>query len=291
MTTPIAELQDVTRRFGTVRALDGVSISIAPGEVVAVLGPNGAGKTTAVDVLLGALTPTTGQARLFGGDPHRLGARRRIGSTPQELGFPSTLTARELLGLVRAHYPRPLAVQDVIVRFGLEEIADRHVGGLSLGQRRRIAIAFAFIGRPDAVFLDEPTTGLDVAMRRHVWDDIRGYVRDGGTLFLTTHHIEEAEALATRVAVLNAGRIVFDGAVEALKGRTGVKKVRIRVPVPAGSGAIDARSTENGVTTLTTHDPDRLVKDLLDQGLTFGDLEVTSLSLEDAVLELTGGPR
>ena len=207
----VAGLYSVSKRFGDVSALDGISLEIAAGEVVALLGPNGAGKTTALAILLGLRRPDSGRAELFGDDPRRPSARSAIGVTPQQDGFPQTLRVTEIIDLVRAHFPRAAARDDLLDRFRLVGIARRQAGGLSGGERRRLALALAFAGQPRAVFLDEPTAGLDVEVRRAVWRELELYAGDGGTVLLTTHHLEEAERLATRIVVLARGRVAAEG--------------------------------------------------------------------------------
>jgi len=214
-----AALRAVTKRFGENRALDGVDLEIGVGEVVALLGPNGAGKTTALSLFLGLRRPDSGRAELFGSDPRRAAARQAIGATPQEGGFPLTLRVREIVDLVRAHFPRPAPRQELLERFGLEAVAGRQTGGLSGGERRRLSVALAFAGSPQAVFLDEPTTGLDVESRRAAWREIGRYAADGGTVLLTTHYLEEAEALASRIVLLARGRIVAEGTSAELLAR------------------------------------------------------------------------
>jgi ABC-2 type transport system ATP-binding protein len=211
-----AALRTVTKRFGAVVALDEVSLEIASGEVVALLGPNGAGKTTALSILLGLRRPDSGRAELFGDDPRRPSVRTAIGVTPQEDGFPPTLRVSEIVDLVRAHFPSPAPRSDLLDRFRLVGLAHRQAGGLSGGERRRLALALAFTGRPRALFLDEPTAGLDVEARRAVWQEIEVYAAEGGTALLTTHHLEEAETLATRIVLLSAGRVAAEGDVAEL---------------------------------------------------------------------------
>jgi ABC-2 type transport system ATP-binding protein len=194
-----------------VTALAGVSFELHDGEILALLGPNGAGKTTAIGVLLGLRHPDSGEARLFGRDPREPASRRRVGSTPQELDFPGTLTVAEVLDFAGRHFPARADVGELLSRFGLEEVARRQCGGLSGGQRRRLAVALAFVGDPAVVVLDEPTTGLDVEARKSVWDAIRSHRSRGGSALLTTHYLEEAEKLASRVVVLVSGRVVCEG--------------------------------------------------------------------------------
>jgi ABC-2 type transport system ATP-binding protein len=211
-----AELRGVEKRFGAVSALRGVDLALAPGEVVALLGPNGAGKTTLVSILLGLRRPDAGTAEVFGRNPRRWRSRVAVGTTPQEMSFPPTLRVGEVLAFGAAHFQAHVSVLDLLRRFGLEEVAGRQTGGLSGGQRRRLAVALAFVGEPRLLVLDEPTSGLDVESRRDVWDTIRSYAAGGGTALLTTHSLEEAAALAGRVVVLADGVVVADGEPAAI---------------------------------------------------------------------------
>jgi ABC-2 type transport system ATP-binding protein len=218
---PPVSLKRVVKRLRTTIALAGVSLDVRSGEIVAVLGPNGAGKTTAVRIMLGLRRPDEGEALLFGRDPRDPKSRLTVGATPQELEFPGTLLVREILDFAARHYPAPRQADNLLDQFGLLELARRQVGGLSGGERRRLAVAVAFAGNPAAVFLDEPTTGLDVESRRRVWAAVRCFREGGGTVLLTTHYLEEAEALATRVVLLAKGEVVGDGAPGAVKERLG----------------------------------------------------------------------
>jgi ABC-2 type transport system ATP-binding protein len=206
-----AVLEGVTKRFGGLVALDEVDLELRIGDVFALLGPNGAGKTTALSILLGLRRPDVGRAELFGADPRLPASRRAIGVTPQEAGFPPTARVGEIVDLVAAHFAGPVPTVELLGRFGLGEHTRRQIGGLSGGQRRRLSVALAFVGRPLAVFLDEPTTGLDVESRRAVWSELAAYAAAGGTILLTTHYLEEAEALASRVALIAGGRVAAEG--------------------------------------------------------------------------------
>jgi ABC-2 type transport system ATP-binding protein len=216
-----AALWAVTKSFGDTPALDAVDLEVQAGDVLALLGPNGAGKTTALSLLLGLRRPDSGKVELFGRDPRVPAARVAIGATPQESGFPPTLRVRELVDLVRAHFQAPAPAGELLDRFGLTGFARRQTGGLSGGERRRLSVALAFAGRPRAVFLDEPTAGLDVESRRAVWQELRAYSAAGGTVLLTTHHVEEAEVLASRVVLLARGRVVAEGSPGELSMRAG----------------------------------------------------------------------
>jgi len=219
--TAVARLERVSKRFGQTTALADVTFRLDEGEVVALLGPNGAGKTTLLSVLLGLRRPDRGTARLFGLDPRRPAARRKVGATPQVSGLPHLLTVRETLALVRAHYARPAAESELVETFGLSGLERRQAGGLSGGEMRRLAVALAFAGNPSAVLLDEPTAGLDVESRLVLWRSVERYAAAAGTVLLTTHHLEEAEALASRIVVLNRGRIAATGSVRALLAAAG----------------------------------------------------------------------
>ena len=282
-----ALLDNVHKSYGAKDALRGVSAEIDAGGVTALLGPNGAGKTTAVAILLGLRRPDRGRARLFGADPRLGAARRSIGAIPQEIGFPPSLRVRELVDLVRAHYERPVPQAELLRRFGLDEVAGRQAGGLSGGQKRRLATALAFAGNPRAVFLDEPTVGLDVDARRSLWGEIRAYAADGGTVLLTTHYLEEAEALASRILVIKEGLLIAEGSPEALRAQVGLSRVRIRAwPLP-DLPAVTRTERQGETTTVWTGDVDTLVRALVGQSVSLDGLEVLPASLEEAFLALT----
>jgi len=283
----LASAFSVGRTYRSVNALHDVSLSVAAGELVGLLGPNGAGKTTLLNLLTGVRRPTSGRVELFGGDPTRAENRRRIGVTPQETGLPATLRVGECVDLVAAHFPDPLPRGELLERFGLADLARRQTGGLSGGQRRRLAVALAFVGRPRLVFLDEPTTGLDVSARHALWEGIRAFHGDGGTVLLTSHYLEEIEALAQRVVVLGEGRVLADDTVDAIRSRVGVRRVSLRATnLPALAGVLH-ESHVDGRTDLLTTDADQLVRDLVAKGVAFNDLEVRPTSLEEAFLTLT----
>ena len=276
----VAELEGVTKAFGRVRALQGVSFGVRTGEVVALLGANGAGKTTAISMLLGLRRPDTGAARVFGADPRAPRSRRGLGATPQESAFPATLRVRELVSLVSAHYREPESAESLLGRFLLRELAPRQVGGLSGGERRRLGVALAFAGRPGLVILDEPTAGLDSEARHSVWSAVRAHASGGGSLLLTTHHLGEADALASRVVLLEAGRVAADGAIAALKAAAGTFVVRFL----ADDGVPVAGATRDGpFLELRTRDSRATVECLLRAGVLLEGLEVRLLTLEEAL--------
>jgi ABC-2 type transport system ATP-binding protein len=215
----VAELRSVTKRYGPVEALRGIDLTIEPGELVALLGPNGAGKTTAVRILLGLAQPTSGQASVFGQPPASHEAKLRRGALLQVAKVPETLRVREHIELFSSYYQKPLPIQETLAAAGLKGIENKLFGDLSGGQKQRALFALAICGNPDLLFLDEPTVGLDVEARRALWARIRGFVDRGGSVLLTTHYLDEADALAHRIVVINQGRIVAEGTPAEIKTR------------------------------------------------------------------------
>src|SRR5436190_10975630 len=222
----VASLAAVNKSYGEVRALRGINFQVRAGEVVALLGPNGAGKTTAVKLLLGLLQPNGGKVRVFGGDPVNPENRMRTGAMLQVGRVPETLRVREHIDLFSSYYVNPMPRGEVLAVTGLEKLSDRKFGELSGGQKQRVLFALAICGNPDLLFLDEPTVGLDVEARHLLWQEIRNLLDRGKTVVLTTHYLEEADALADRVAVINKGSIIAEGTPAEIKSRTAGKKIR-----------------------------------------------------------------
>ncbi|MFI7612695.1 ABC transporter ATP-binding protein [Nonomuraea terrae] len=285
--TVLARTVEATRRYGDVLALDRVSLDIRAGELVGLLGPNGAGKSTLINLFVGLRRPTSGVVELLGGSPSDPVRRRGIGVTPQETGLPESLRVAEIVDFVSAHFPDRLPKEELLARFGLDDLARRQVGGLSGGQRRRLAVALAFAGNPRLVFLDEPTTGLDVEARRTLWEGIRSFHAEGGTVLLTSHYLEEIEALAERVVVVAGGRVLADDTVRAVREIVGVRRVSFAAAeLPELPGVVGAERHGDRVDLVTT-DPDRLVVELVRSGASFSDLEIRPTTLEEAFLALT----
>ncbi|GIJ75464.1 ABC transporter ATP-binding protein [Virgisporangium ochraceum] len=294
MTEIVARAVDVSRRFGEVTALDSLSLDIPAGQLLGLLGPNGAGKTTLISLFVGLRRPSAGRVEICGGDPVDAATRRHFGVTPQQTGLPPTLRVSECVDLAAAHFSDPLPRGELLERFGLTDLARRQTGGLSGGQQRRLAVALAFVGRPRLVFLDEPTTGLDVDARHTLWEGIRLFHRDGGTVVLTSHYLEEVEELAERVVVMFRGRAIADGDLAEVRGAVNANHVSFVTtdPVPDLPGAIStARTGDRYVVRVS--DPNGYVRDLVASGVDFTDLEVRGSSLEEAFLALTteGGNR
>jgi ABC-2 type transport system ATP-binding protein len=284
----LARAIDVTRRYSDVVALDRINLDVAEGELVGLLGPNGAGKSTLVSLLTGVRRPTSGRVELCGGDPRDPASRRALGVTPQETGLPSSLRVGEVVDFVRAHYADPLSRAELLARFGLSELVKKQTGALSGGQKRRVAVALAFVGRPRIVFLDEPSTGLDVEARHALWDGVRAFSDEGGTVVLTSHYLEEVEALARRVVVIGGGRVLADDSVPAVRNMVAIRRVSLTNlrPLPALPGVVGVER-DGDRTHLLTSDADRLVRDLVAHDVAFSDLEVRPTSLEEAFLTLT----
>jgi ABC-2 type transport system ATP-binding protein len=257
----------VSKSYGAQRALDDVSFEIAGGEVVALLGPNGAGKTTAIEIVLGLRHPTAGTFAVHGS----------IGATPQNTGFPDVLRVRELVEFAAAHYPGAIAVDDALAAFDLLDLAQKKIGDLSGGQQRRVALALAFVGNPDIVVLDEPTSGLDIEARRSVWQHLRSSTGPGRTALFTTHYLEEAQALATRIIVLTDGRIRFDGSPAAFSATLGKRRVEFARP-------------DGERVSLMCEDTDAYIRSLVRDDVAFSDLIVSQPSFDDVFLHLIGGP-
>ena len=288
---PVVELIGVTRRFGATVALDNVSLSVRPGELVGLLGPNGAGKTTMLSLITGLRHADAGTVRLFGGNPRDPLNRVSLGTTPQETGLPPTLTVGEVTDFVAGHYAHPMSRGEVLERFGIADLAKRQTGGLSGGQKRRLAVALALVGRPRLVVLDEPTTGLDVEARHALWQALRDYHADGATVLLTSHYLEEIEALAERVVVVGEGRVLADDTLAAVIDRVAMRRISVRLPaVSAGEvaalpGVVSAEHDGDRYDLLVT-DADATVRALV-RSMDFSGIEVRGASLEEAFLALT----
>jgi ABC-2 type transport system ATP-binding protein len=288
----VVDIRDAVKVFGAVRAVDGVTLSVSTGEVVALLGPNGAGKTTCVSLMIGLRKPTSGSATLFGFTPADIRARSRCGVMLQESGLPSFLTVRETIDLFRTYYPAPLATNAVIELIGLEEKARAQVHTLSGGQQQRVYFGLAMCGNPELLFLDEPTVGLDVEARRGFWTHVKAFVRSGRTVVLTTHYLEEADALADRIVVIDHGRILIDASPAMVKSASQAKRVSFSSAramnesdfsgLPLQTLTLDGMRVE-----ILTAQPEALLQALFQRGESFADLEVAGASLEEAVMQLT----
>jgi ABC-2 type transport system ATP-binding protein len=287
----LASLTGAKKRFGATVALDGLDLEVRSGELLALLGPNGAGKTTAIGILLGLQQADAGEARLFGRSPHDLAARRGVGLMMQEVQLPDALRVGDLIRQVGAYYPDPLPFDEAVSLAGVEKLVARPYIKLSGGQKRQAQFALAICGRPRLLFLDEPTTGLDVTARETMWATLRGLVKDGASIVLTTHYIEEAEALADRVVVMAKGRRIAEGTVKEIRAL--VVRKRVDCATTTETAAIEAWPDVTAVArdgvhvTITTTDAEGVVRRLLAADKTLSDLEVRRAGLSEAFAELT----
>jgi ABC-2 type transport system ATP-binding protein len=289
------EVRGLRKTYGPVEAVRGIDLRVERGEVFALLGPNGAGKTTTVEILEGHRQRSAGEVSVLGHDPGRneRALKERMGIVLQQTGVEEYLTVREVVELVAGYYPRPRDVDEVLELTGLADLRDRRVRKLSGGQKRRVDLAIALAGDPELLFLDEPTTGFDPSARRQAWETIRDLAELGKTVFLTTHFMDEAQALAHRLAIIADGRIVATGTADELIGERSVtSRIRFRLPdgvqPPERLGAVAA----GGAWVLETEAPTRTLHELagwaLGSGRELVDLEVARQSLEDVYLLLTG---
>jgi ABC-2 type transport system ATP-binding protein len=292
VSTPAAELVNASKRYDEVEAVRDVSFVIEPGEVVAMLGPNGAGKTTSISLMLGTRKPTSGTVRLFGLDPNDRRARSRIGVMLQESGVPGVLRVEEIVDLFRSYYPAPLPTAQAIEMAGLEEKARSLVKDLSGGQHQRLYFALAICGDPDALFLDEPTVGMDVEGRRRFLEEIDALATKGRTVVLTTHYLEEADQLARRVIVIDHGRVIADATPAAIKARVAGKRVTFSTAAPPEESQfaglpLNSKQIEDHRVRLLTSVPEEVLRELFRRGVEIRDLEVAGADLEEAFVAMT----
>jgi ABC-2 type transport system ATP-binding protein len=285
----VVDVRDATKRFGATVALSNVSLRIGAGEVVALLGPNGAGKTTLISLILGLRRPTSGTVSTFGLDPHDRRARSRTGVILQQSGLPNHLRVREVVDLFRSYYPHPLDLQRALEIAGLEDKANAMLVNLSGGQLQRLYFALAICADPDALFLDEPTVGLDVEARHNFWTHLGAFIKSGRTLLLTTHYLEEADAVAHRIVVIDHGSLVADAPPSALKATVRNKRVAFdaRGPFDPQGLPVSNVTVKNGRVELLTVDPEAVLRMLFDRGTSLPNLEVVGATLEEAVRSLT----
>lgn len=288
---PLARLRGVRHHYGKTLALDGLDLALPAGQMLALLGPNGAGKSTAISLLLGLQRADTGTAELFGLPPQALEARRRAGVMLQAAAVPDTLKVRELIDLTRSYYPQPRSVADLVALAGLDGLMVRRYGQLSGGQQRRVQFALAVCGRPELLFLDEPTTGLDIDARQTLWKAIRELRSQGCAVLLTTHYLEEAEALADRVVVVNHGRIVAEGTVAQVRAHVSQRRIRCTSALPAERvqawPGVQLAQRDGARLDIVADAAESVVRRLLDEDAALSDLEVQRAGLAEAFLALT----
>ncbi|MFJ4620611.1 ABC transporter ATP-binding protein [Streptomyces sp. NPDC088812] len=293
-TTPVVEFDQVGKDFGDVRAVDGLSLTLHPGQTVALLGPNGAGKSTTLDLLLGLKNADRGTVRVLGSSPREAIVAGRVGAMLQSGGLMDGVTVAELVALACRLHPRPYRPADVMARAGLTRIADRKADKLSGGQAQRVRFALATAGDSDLTVLDEPTTGMDVTARRAFWATMREQAEQGRTVLFATHYLEEADAIADRVLVLHRGRLLADGTAAEIKAKAGGRRISFDLPDgPVDESALRALPRLTALTVsgrtvrIVSADADTTVHALYGLGLHPRNLEVTGLGLEQAFVTLT----
>ena len=291
-TGPVVSFDNVSKHYGSLKAVDGLSLELRRGETVALLGPNGAGKSTSLDMLLALRKPTSGTIRMFGTDPYHAVKTGQVGAMLQSGGLMPEVTVRELVTLVTGLHPRPIPVATTLRQAGIESIANQRVDRLSGGQTQRVRFALAIVGECDLIVLDEPTTAMDVEGRQRFWASMREEVAEGKTLLFATHYLEEADQAADRILVINRGRLLADGTPEDIKKRAGAKRMSFRL-----DGADEALllrlpgvvslETRHDLVHIQTDDSDGTLYALLDAGYRPSEIEVGSLGLEQAFLAIT----
>ena len=301
----VASLSGVTKRYSNgVTALDDLSLSLRRGEIVALLGPNGAGKSTAVKLMMGLSSPTSGSVAIFGADPRDTATRLRTGVMLQVGKAPEMLRVREHINIFRGYYPNPMPYAEIVKAAGLEGIESRFFGELSGGQKQRTLFGLALAGDPDLIFLDEPTVGLDIEARRGMWTQIRSLAARGKTVLLTTHYLEEADALAHRIIVINKGKVVCEGTPAEVKSmgsgamtpgsnspQQALKIIRCATTLTAqhleAMSGVTRVELIGTLTSITSSQPEATLREMLALDEQLHSLEVQSPLLEDAFLALT----
>lgn len=287
----LAELSVVSKHFGKVLALDGLNLAVRRRELLAVLGPNGAGKTTAISLMLGLQQPDAGTASLFRQPPQRLEARRQVGVMMQEVTLAEDLRVREHIDLVAHYYPEPFTPEAVLEMTHLTPLADRPYGKLSAGQKRQAQFAVAVCGRPKLLFLDEPTVGMDVQAREVMWHTLRTLVSGGSSIVLTTHYLEEAQALADRVVVLAKGRLIASGTVSEMRALVSRKRIICSTSLTfeeiATWPGVESVARDRELLHITAADAEEVMRRLLIADPKLRDLEVHRAGLAEAFTELT----
>ncbi|MFD4629624.1 ABC transporter ATP-binding protein [Streptomyces sp. NPDC058284] len=293
--TTAVTFERVSKSYGDVRAVDGLTLDLRPGETVALLGPNGAGKSSTLDLLLGLKRPDSGTVRVFGAEPSEAIAAGRVGAMLQSGGLMGEVTVRELVTLGCDLHPRPHRVNDVLARAGITQIADRKVDKLSGGQEQRVRFALATAGANDLIVLDEPTTGMDVTARQAFWATMREQADQGRAVLFATHYLEEADAIADRVLVLHRGRLLADGTAAEIKAKAGARKVAFDLPDldEALTGrlrslpCLTTLDVSGHTVRLQSTDADATVHALYGLGFYPRNLEVAGLGLEQAFVAIT----
>ena len=288
----VVSFENVSKHYGSLKAVDGLSLDLRKGETVALLGPNGAGKSTSLDMLLALRKPTSWKIKMFGSDPYHAVKSGQVGAMLQSGGLMPEVTVRELVTLVTGLHPRPVPVDTTLRRAGVAQIAEQRVDRLSGGQTQRVRFALAIVGDVDLIVLDEPTTAMDVETRRLFWASMKEEVAEGKTLLFATHYLEEADQAADRILVINRGRLLADGTPAEIKARAGAKQLSFRLggvdePFLLGLPGLVSLEIRNDVVHIQSRDSDATLYALLDAGYRPKEVEIGSLGLEQAFIAIT----
>jgi ABC-2 type transport system ATP-binding protein len=291
-TGPVVSFENVSKHYGSLKAVDGLSLDLRKGETVALLGPNGAGKSTSLDMLLALRKPTSGRIKMFGSDPYHAVKAGQVGAMLQSGGLMPEVTVRELVTLVAGFHPRPVPVDVTLKRAGIDAIADQRVDRLSGGQTQRVRFALAIAGECELIVLDEPTTAMDVETRQLFWANMKVEVAEGRTLLFATHYLEEADQAADRILVINRGRLLADGTPAEIKERAGAKRMSFRLdrvdePFLLGLPGLVSLEIRNDLVQIQSSDSDATLYAVLDAGYRPREVEIGSLGLEQAFLAIT----
>jgi ABC-2 type transport system ATP-binding protein len=297
---PAIRLSGLTKKFGTLTAVNDVDLMIRPGEVVALLGPNGAGKSTTIDLLLGLARPTDGSATLFGEDPRQAIVTGRVGAMLQGGALLPTTTVRESVALIHSLHKHPLSIDEAMERAGVTDIAKQKIASLSGGQMQRARFAVAVVSNPDLLILDEPTAAMDVSARHSFWESMREFTALGKTVVFATHYLDEADTFADRIVIMNAGRIIADGTPSEVKSVVSGRTLSFTLPSRgAGTGQVEGTETMLHLVAVTrverkgarfsliTEDSDATLRALLADYPSAADIEIVSRNMDDAFMALT----
>jgi ABC-2 type transport system ATP-binding protein len=294
---PAIRLSGLSKKFGTLMAVNDVNLTIQPGEVVALLGPNGAGKSTTIDLLLGLAGPTDGTAELFGEDPRRAIVTGRVGAMLQGGALLPTTTVRESVALIQALHKHPLSIEEAMERAGVADLARQKIASLSGGQMQRARFAVAVVSNPDLLILDEPTAAMDVAARHSFWESMREFTGQGKTVVFATHYLDEADTFADRIVIMSSGRIIADGTPSEVKSVVTGRTLSFTLDPSTSSGTeADALERLVGVThlerkgsriLLQSEDSDATLRAVLASYPAASDIEIISRNMDDAFMALT----
>ncbi|GAA6184417.1 MULTISPECIES: ABC transporter ATP-binding protein [Alteromonadaceae] len=295
LSTPILQAKNLKKSYAAIEAIKGVNFSIQGAGVFAILGQNGAGKTSLIKCALGLEKISSGDMQIMGHQPGSMNAKRQTGVILQDSDLPDLLTIREQITLFASYYPAPFSVQQTIEMCELEGFADKRYKKLSGGQKRRAQFALAIVGNPQLIFLDEPTTGLDIEARRNMWAIIRQFAKQGKSIVLTTHYLEEAENLADRIMIMNSGLIVADASPNEIKKQTSGSIIRCETQIPADKlrviTGVTSVSKSGRFSEIRSKNVNLSLSEILNLDSQIADLTVSQPKLEDVFSHLSQGDK